>query len=525
MSKAPNFLFFMTDQHRADWLGCAGHPVLQTPHIDSLAATGTRFENFYVASPVCMPNRASFMTGRFPSVHGLKTNGARLPLTANTFVDVLAAAGYHTASIGKSHLQSFTGIAPFSSGEEKEGRLIEEAWRKDEGNYYQEEPNCYTTTDPYEFETPYYGFQHVDMVTKHGDKPGGHYQQWFQKQMPNWKALQNPKNELPHDYSCPQAYRTPIPDEHYNTAWVADRAIDYLKDRRDDNNPFFAFVSFPDPHHPFNPPGKFWDMYKPEQFAVDLPFSAHKNPTPPMQWLEDNYRGEQKQLNPQTAMRLGDHDLKEIMALTAGMISCVDSHIGRVIEALKTSGQYENTVICFNADHGDYLGDFNLMLKGLMPLKSINKVPFIWSDPADRAGKTTDTLASTIDISTTILERAGLIPYHGIQGKSFLPILQEDTQQHLEHRDEVFIEFNDGGAKFGFEKPCRVRSLITKNWRLSMYRDQDWGELYDLQSDPDETNNLWTDATYINQKLQLTERLVHHLIYQMDESPRPERLA
>ena len=465
------------------------------------------------------------MTGRFPSVHGLKTNGARLPLTANTFVDVLAASGYKTASIRKSHLQSFTGIAPFLNGEDNEERLIDDAWCKDEGNYYQEEPERYDSSDPYEFETPYYGFQHVDMVTKHGDKPGGHYQQWFREQVPNWEELQDPSNELPHDYSCPQANRTPIPDELYSTAWIADRAIDYVTDHKDSDDPFFAFVSFPDPHHPFNPPGKYWDMYAPEQFSVDLPFSAHQNPTPPMQWLEDNYHGEQKQLNAQTAMRLGDKDIQEAMALTAGMISCVDSHIGRVIEALKASGQYENTVICFNADHGDYLGDFNLMLKGLMPLKSINKVPFIWSDPANRAGKVSSTLTSTVDISTTILERAGLAPYHGIQGKSFLPVLQDNAEQNLEHRDEVFIEFNDGGAKFGFEKPSRVRSLITKGWRLSMYRDLEWGELYDLQNDPNETNNLWDDTNYITQKLQLTERLVHNLIHQMDESPRAERLA
>ena len=92
MTKKPNFLFIMTDQHRADWLGCAGHPVLKTPNIDAIAATGTRFEKFHATSPVCMPNRASFMTGRYPSTHGLRSNGCTLSLRANTFVDVLAAA-------------------------------------------------------------------------------------------------------------------------------------------------------------------------------------------------------------------------------------------------------------------------------------------------------------------------------------------------------------------------------------------------------------------------------------------------
>ena len=93
----PNFLFFITDQHRADYLGCYGHPVLRTPHIDSIAARGTRFTRFYVATPVCMPNRSSLMTGRMPSVHGVRSNGSPLPLQSNTFVDALRAAGYATA--------------------------------------------------------------------------------------------------------------------------------------------------------------------------------------------------------------------------------------------------------------------------------------------------------------------------------------------------------------------------------------------------------------------------------------------
>ena len=518
-NKRPNFLFFMTDQHRADWLGCYGHPVVKTPSIDAIAASGTRFNSFYVASPVCMPNRASFMTGRYPSVHGLKTNGARLPLSANTFVDVLAEAGYKTASIGKSHLQSFTGIAPFRNGEPVE-RAIEEAWRLDEGNYYQEEPEKYTSDDRYEFETPYYGFQQVEMVTKHGDKTSGHYGQWFRENVPNWKELHDPSNELPHKYICPQAYRTPIADEHYNTAWIADRAIDYIN-KAEEDEPFFAFVSFPDPHHPFNPPGKYWDMYQPEEFEVGLPYSAHQNPTPPMQWLEENYQGASEQMTMQTAMRIGDRELQEAMALTAGMISCVDTHIGRVVDALKASGQYENTVICFNADHGDYLGDFNMLLKGLLPMKSLNRAPFIWSDPADRTGKSTNTLASTVDIASTILQRAGLNPYHGIQGKSFLHTLERGEH----HRHETMIEFNDGAAKFGFEKPARVRSLITHDWRISMYRDQSWGELYDLNNDPNETTNLWDDAEFRDIRLEMTERLAHQLMHQMDESPLPQRLA
>ena len=110
MATRPNFLFLITDQHRFDYLGCYGHPVLKTPHIDSIAARGTRFERFYVATPVCMPNRATLMTGRMPSVHGVRSNGMPLSLQSNTFVDALRAAGYATALVGKSHLQNFSDI-------------------------------------------------------------------------------------------------------------------------------------------------------------------------------------------------------------------------------------------------------------------------------------------------------------------------------------------------------------------------------------------------------------------------------
>jgi arylsulfatase A-like enzyme len=124
----PNFLLFITDQHRVDYLSCYGHPVLKTPHIDSIAARGARFENFYVATPVCMPNRATLMTGRMPSAHGGRGNGIPLPLNSNTFVDALRAGGYATALVGKSHLQNFTGFPPIQKrAEPRDGDTVLDA--------------------------------------------------------------------------------------------------------------------------------------------------------------------------------------------------------------------------------------------------------------------------------------------------------------------------------------------------------------------------------------------------------------
>ncbi|MDP6706881.1 MAG: sulfatase-like hydrolase/transferase [Alphaproteobacteria bacterium] len=520
MSDRPSFLFFITDQQRADWLGCYGHPVLKTPHIDAIAAKGTIFDRFHVASPVCMPNRASLMTGRYPTVHGLRYNGCLLPTSAVTFVDVLAAGGYHTASIGKSHLQPFSSREPLVPPRADPG-AYEEAWRPAGEDQGQEEPERYTADGRYEFKTPYYGFQQVDMVTKHGDRCGGHYQQWFRERAPNWRELHDGANELAHNYSCPQAYRTPVPKELYPTAYVRERTIAYLNDRAGEDQPFFAFVSFPDPHHPFNPPGRYWDIYRPDDFEVGLPYAAHRNPTPPMRWLHRQWQEQSRQMTPETATMLGDEELRQAMALTAGMIGCIDDAVGAIVDCLKQRGLYENTVICFNSDHGDYLGDFNMLLKGAMPFQGITRVPFIWSDPESRAAKRTDALASTVDLPVSILERAGLVPYAGMQGMSFLACL--DGASRL--RDELLIEYNDSGPRLGFKTPSRVRALVGDRHRLTIYKGHGWGELYDLKTDPSETNNLWDSPAHTGVRAEMTLSLAHHLTGLMDESPKAHRLA
>jgi len=494
--------------------------VVKTPNIDAIAADGTLFEDFHVALPVCMPNRASLMTGRMPTLHGLRHNGCLLSRRANTFVDVLAAGGYATASIGKSHLQPFTDTPP-SRQKDTTKRVIEEAWKADETPHDQEEPGSFAGDKEQPFDTPYYGFQHVDMVTSHGDRCGGQYGQWFRQHMPEWQALHDPENELAHAYTCPQAYRTPVPEEAYPTAWVGARARDYIKGRAGQEQPFFAYVSFPDPHHPFNPPGKYWDMYSPDQFSVDLPYDAHQNPIPPFKAATEMWEKGEMPPIPQMPFRADDQHVREAMALTAGMITMIDDQIGEVVQTLKDTGHYDNTVIIFTSDHGDYLGDFNLMLKGPVPLPAITRVPMIWSDPDNRAGKRSTAMAQTIDISATILDRVGLAPYVGIQGRSFLPALDGQTP----HRDDLMIEHNDGGPRMGLQRAARVRTLRDKDWRFTAYAGEDWGELYDLNADPRETRNLWDDPAAARTKAAMALRLVEHLTFQMDESPRANRLA
>ncbi|KZM49271.1 sulfatase-like hydrolase/transferase [Labrenzia sp. OB1] len=520
MARRPNFLVFVTDQQRADWLGCYGHPTLRTPNIDALAARGTRFEDFHVAMPVCMPNRASLLTGRYPSIHGLRYNGCVLSERANTFVEVLAASGYRTAAIGKSHLQPFTGQPPKGQLSAETGP-IEEAWKPDPVTYEEEEPDTYSSDQPYAIRTPYYGYQHVEMVTGHGDRCGGHYGQWFRRRHENWRELHDPANELPHNYQCPQAYRTPVPEESYPTAWIRDRAADWLRVQAGEEDPFFSFVSFPDPHHPFNPPGRYWSMYEPDQFEVALPYEAHRNPPPPLRHLRDRWERNVPEEISQAAFYADEQALREAMALTAGMTTMIDDAIGDVLAALEASGRAEDTIVIFTSDHGDYLGDFNLLLKGALPLPAITRVPFIWADPKDPVRRTCSDLASTIDIAATVLEKAGVKPYRGMQGQSLIDSIGGGEGP----RSALLIEHHDGGARMGFNEPARVRCLLTDRWRLTFYKDQDWGELYDRQADPQETLNLWDDPEHASVRSELTERLVHMMMSTMEESPRATRLA
>ena len=520
MNKNPNFVIFMADQLRWDYLGCNGHKIIETPNIDAISSQGTNFSNFYVASPVCMPNRASLMTGRYPSVHGLRYNGNHLSKNATTFVDVLLKAGYQTSSFGKIHLQGFDPGPPHPWIKDDDLGPVKESW-SDDNSYTSEDFKNYQKEVYFKIPKPYYGFEHVDLVTAHGNNCKGHYFQWLKENFPDWEKFFGPENELPHNYSCRQGYRTPVPAEFYPTAFVEKKSNEYFQKISDTNNPFISFVSFPDPHHPFTPPGKYWDMYNPDDFEVKLEYKSHKNPIPPMQKVYKDYLDGKDPVSKTSVFLTEKRQIQESMALTAGMITMIDDAIGSVIKTLKEKNLYDNTVIIFTSDHGDYMGDFSLMLKGALPFQSITKVPFIWSDPEDRKSKKSDALSSTLDIAPTILSRANVKPYWGIQGKD----ISESIKSNKFFRDDLMIEFHDNIVRFGFDKPAFVRSLISGKYRFTLYKDQIFGELYDLENDPFETNNLYDDEKFSDVRSKLYKKLINQMMENIDKSPAPKRLA
>ncbi len=216
-SRSPNFILFITDQHRADYLGCYGHPMLRTPHIDSIAAQGTRFRKFYVASPVCMPNRASLMTGRMPAVHGVRSNGIPLSQESVTFVDLLRDAGYDTALIGKSHLQNFTKTPAHVAIPLRHARAIAsprrrlaagDAHRPDRRELSSGIAGLLGGAGAH-IATPFYGYGHVEVVTGHGDAVDGDYRAWLRDKDPSALNLLGPENSAPHDYVVPASLSHP----------------------------------------------------------------------------------------------------------------------------------------------------------------------------------------------------------------------------------------------------------------------------------------------------------------------------
>ncbi|MFA7680901.1 MAG: sulfatase-like hydrolase/transferase, partial [Pigmentiphaga sp.] len=195
-TRRPNFLLIMTDQQRADHLGAYGNTVVQTPNLDRLASQGFQANRCYVASPACMPNRASLLTGRMPSVHRARHNGIPLPLAEVTFVERLRDAGYRTGLVGKAHLQNISGfpaIWPPASSPRTQG----EARRPESGRFDQEWGPHWRSDPSHEVSLPFYGYENVCLVVDHGDTATGHYRRWLEQNHPDVAALTGPDAAIP----------------------------------------------------------------------------------------------------------------------------------------------------------------------------------------------------------------------------------------------------------------------------------------------------------------------------------------
>ena len=394
-----------------------------------------------------------------PSSHGVRHNGIPLSLSATTFVGLLRAAGYRTALIGKSHLQNFEGLAPEivwrnpGAGARPPDHLIDADQDRRIGPDYDNEWTPYWQERAgHDVKLPFYDFEHVRLCTLHGDQVHGHYGRWLNQNHADPDSLRGPANAILDDrYSAPQAWRTRIPEDLYPTTYVANQTIDYLeahaaqRTNKQSDNPFFIQCSFPDPHHPFTPPGRYWDMYDPAD--VVLPASFHVNQDPPPSAHVRAHQGPADQRSPYAPFTVSEREAREIIALTYGMMTMIDDAVGRVLATLDQLNLADDTVILFTSDHGDWMGDHGIMLKGPLHYQGLIRVPLIWTDSGGGQGRrAVGGLASTIDIPATILERAGLAPNNGMQGSSLL------DQSTAAGRTGLLIEEDALRPNFGYEE-------------------------------------------------------------------------
>jgi len=524
-ARRPNFLLIMTDQQRADHLGAYGNQVVQTPHLDQLALNGFQADRCYVASPACMPNRASLLTGRMPSVHRARHNGIPLSLSEVTFVERLRDAGYRTGLVGKAHLQNISGfpaIWPPATSTATQG----EARRPENGRFDQEWGPHWRTDPAHDVSLPFYGYEKVRLVVDHGDTATGHYRRWLEQHHPEVAALTGPEAALPTpDYvltRVKQAWRTQVPEALSTTSYIGQQTRSMLSDCVGENQPFFLQCSFPDPHHPFTPPGRFWDMYQPEEMALPSSFDSPAHDLPPhLAWMYAQRAAGKAVKHTPAMFAANEREVREALALNYGSITHLDEEIGRILQHLDHLGVLDNTVVIFTSDHGDFFGDHQLLWKGPIHYQGLIRVPLIWSDPAATPQRS-DTLCSTIDLAPTILERAGCVAHNGLQGISLLPCIE---RQEALSRPAILVEEETQRTLFNLPGRLRMRTLQTARHRLSIYDGAQWGELYDLENDPHERINLWDDKQTSALRQELLHQLAKTLISYTDTSPNPSALA
>jgi arylsulfatase A-like enzyme len=197
----------------------------------------------------------------------------------------------------------------------------------------------------------------------------------------------------------------------------------------------------------------------------------------------------------------------------------IDDAIGRVLARLAACGLADDTIVIFTSDHGDFLGDHQLLLKGPAHYEGITHVPFVWAEPGAHAARSTGVLGGTLDIAPTILDRAQVQPYNGIQGVSLVPVLKDPAAGVA--RDSMVIEDDQQRALFGLPSGARLRTLVTPRWRMTIAQDDAYGELYDLDNDPAEMDNLFDDPGHRAVRAGLMEKLAYREMELADRSPLP----
>ncbi len=487
-SKRPNILFITSDQQRGDNYGFRNGQVY-TPHLDLLASEGTSLENVITPCVVCQPARASILTGLLPRTHGVHDNGMDLnpEIGEKGFAGSISASGYTTAKIGKAHFATYHVFEDTGQYESIPGSAnAPEGWRG-----------------------PYMGFDHAELVQiGHNwwlpEKPprGLAYEEWYYGDgRGEWKNKLQWESHRDHK-DAPQVWSSKLPVAYHNSTWIADRAVDFLKQDREE--PFCLWVSFPDPHHPFDCPEPWASMHRPED--IDLPEHRRRNYEGRPWWhkaaLETEIPGEHKSMREKYSRmaEVSDEHLREIIANTYGQLSLIDHSVGRILAELEAQGLADNTYIVYTSDHGDWLGDHGLVLKGPMPFEGLLNVRAIVKGPDVPVGKVSHEPVSTLDMGATFMDWAGADSLMETHGTSIRDVISSDGT-----RDFALSEWELLPGRVGVG--LSLRTVRSKSAKMTMDFHSGAGELYDLEKDPHELTNVFNNPDYAELQAQLYDYL------------------
>lgn len=492
-SSVKNILFIMCDQLRWDYLSCYGHPHLETPHIDGLAARGVRFDRAYVQSPICGPSRMCFYTGRYMSSHGACWNGDPLKLSEAGFGEALTAAGMRTLLVGKTHMRADAeglarlGVDPATPAGERAAQCGFEPFARDDGLH----PD--PLLDP---DLPYNEFLRGEGYTN--ENP------WDR----NANGARADDGDFLSGWLLRHADRpAAIREELSETPYMTARAMACIRALGD--APWCIHLSFIKPHWPYLAPAPYHARYGVEHL---LPANRSEieraDPHPVLEaFMRTGY----------SATFARDEVRAKVIPTYMGLVKQIDDQIGRLLAFLAENDKLAETMIVFTSDHGDYLGDHWLGEKDLFHEESV-RVPLIICDPSPAADATRGTvehrLVEAIDLAPTFLEVAGAPPQpHRLEGRSLLPLLHGHTVDDWRTAVVSEIDYSGRDARLLLDLPpeeCRAYMIRTAQWKYILH--ESFGpQLYDLVGDPHEFRDLGHDPAYAPIRADLHEQLFRWL--------------
>jgi arylsulfatase A-like enzyme len=469
VSDKPNVLWIMADQLRFDYLSCYGHPHLQTPHIDALAARGVKFNKTYVQSPVCGPSRMSAYTGRYVRSHGSTWNGIPLRVGEPTLGDHLRQAGARAVLVGKTHMiadqdgMAWLGIDPASEIGVRVSECGFEAFERDDGLHPDSPRQKWSAYDDYLVSLGYKSDNPWGDFANSGVDPDGEL-------MSAW-LLKN--SRMPAN----------VPEKHSETAYMTDRAMDFMQGAMERDEPWLCHLSYIKPHWPYIVPAPYHDMYGPEHIVDPIRSDAEKDVAHPLLRAYQNARV--------CKSFSRDHVREHVIPAYMGLIKQLDDNLGRLFAWMDEKGLTENTIIAFTSDHGDYMGDHWMGDKDFYHDVAA-KVPLIIADPRPTADKTRGTaseaLVEMIDLAPTFMNVLGCSPKpHVIEGRDLTPILHgtHGFSRHFAISEHDYSSFEMAEALNVSQEDARTVMIFDGRWKYIRCEGFD-PVLFDLETDPQE---------------------------------------